>query len=383
MKKHLSEGLFRFLDITARFWFSGVLVLLCGFGYLLYGLIFVLRVVQVKKVIIILALFPLVLFGLAYYLLAPMGPVGDPVELVVVKGMTPTAVSRTLLEEGVIRHERAFRFIAEKQGYSRRMKAGKIVFYKNEGALNAARRLPDAVPVEKTITIPEGLTIWETARRFAREFPIDSSDFVNLCTDRDFITKLGISAPTLEGYLFPETYRFLPELTAEEAITRMVKSLTDFYEANRSESKGVLVNLHQVLTLASIVEDEAQVPGEQARIAGVFHNRLRQGWPIGADATVRYAIRKFEGPLRVSELKNPSPYNTRLHKGLPPGPISSPGRGAILATMNPMKTDEMFFVAKWDGSGEHDFSVSYREHDRKKLAIRKENEKRQKSKKGE
>jgi len=139
-------------------------------------------------------------------------------------------------------------------------------------------------------------------------------------------------------------------------------------------------SLHEVLTLASIVEKEATLASERGRIAGVFHNRLKKGWPLGADPTVRYIFRKFDGPLYVSELNSDSPYNTRRFAGLPPGPICSPGLGAIQAGAKPDSTDDMFFVALWDGSGAHDFSVTNAEHDRKKLKIREENELRVKQK---
>jgi UPF0755 protein len=116
------------------------------------------------------------------------------------------------------------------------------------------------------------------------------------------------------------------------------------------------------LTLASIVEKEAAVPQEQDPIAGVFWNRLNQGWSLGADPTVRYAVRKPTGPLLVSDLNTDSPYNTRKFTGLPPGPICNPGRGALRAALNPMKTDKMYFVAKDDGSREHFFSVDNADH---------------------
>jgi UPF0755 protein len=105
----------------------------------------------------------------------------------------------------------------------------------------------------------------------------------------------------------------------------------------------------------------------------VFHNRLRLGYPLGADPTVRYALKKFSGDLRVSELNSPSPYNTRRFPGLPPGPICSPGKGALIAAAAPLETKDLYFVARWDGSGTHDFSATNAEHERKKIDIRKRN----------
>jgi len=192
---------------------------------------------------------------------------------------------------------------------------------------------------------------------------------------------LGISAASLEGYLFPDTYRFSPDAGCRDVIERMVHRFHSVYESIPFDS-GIEQEYtrHQIVTMASIVEKEATVAGERPRIAGVFFNRLRKGYPLGADPTVRYALRKFSGPLRVSELKTPSPYNTRRFAGLPPGPICSPGRGSLNAAASPLETRELYFVAKWDGSGEHDFSKTNAEHERKKKAIRRRNQLRKKRK---
>jgi UPF0755 protein len=261
-------------------------------------------------------------------------------------------------------------------GMSDRIQAGRFTFIRGEGAINAAERLLKAEVIEQTVFVQEGLTIEQTASKVVSQIEIDSAEFVRLCNDSIFIAALGIQAKTLEGYLFPDTYRF-PEsgVTAEMAVRRMVARFKEAC-AGLQWSKSVkdAYDMHKVVTLASIVEKEATLPAERGRIAGVFHNRLRKGWPLGADPTGRYIYRKFNGPLLVSELNSPSPYNTRRFAGLPPGPICSPGLGAIQASAKPDSTADMFFVALWDGSGAHDFSVTNEEHDRKKLKIRKENE---------
>jgi UPF0755 protein len=136
------------------------------------------------------------------------------------------------------------------------------------------------------------------------------------------------------------------------------------------------LNKKDIVIIASIVEKEALISTELPRIAGVFYNRLRLGVPLGADPTVRYIFKKWSGPLYVSELKSRSPYNTRLHKGLPPGPICSPGRASLAASVSPAQTNELYFVARWDGSGGHEFSATHDDHVRKKNAIRKINEQR-------
>ena len=132
----------------------------------------------------------------------------------------------------------------------------------------------------------------------------------------------------------------------------------------------------QTVVLASIIEKEAVVESERPRISAVFHNRLNKGMPLGADPTVRYIFKKFSGPLLVSELKNRSPYNTRIFAGLPPGPICSPGLASLKAALLPVESRELYFVAKWDGSGAHDFSLTYEEHNRKKETIQRFNQQR-------
>jgi UPF0755 protein len=133
---------------------------------------------------------------------------------------------------------------------------------------------------------------------------------------------------------------------------------------------------HETVILASIIEKEAELASERPLISGVFHNRLKKGIPLGADPTTRYILGKFSGPLLASEVSVQSPYNTRLHAGLPPGPICSPGLASLTAAMRPQQTKMLFFVAKWDGSGGHDFSMTNEEHSRKKDAIRRSNEQR-------
>lgn len=255
------------------------------------------------------------------------------------------------------------------------MRAGLAIFNRGDGIKTAATRLLFAKPIEISIMIPEGLTIDQTAQHIARSCPLDTAKFAALCHDSAFIASCGIQATSLEGYLFPSTYRLPEKAPVEEIIKRMTAQHNAVWsQITVQQELAAKLSHHQIVTMASIVEREATLHSEQPRISGVFHNRLRLGYPLGADPTVRYALKKFSGALRVSELNSNSPYNTRKFPGLPPGPICSPGKGALEAAANPLVTKDMYFVAKWDGSGEHDFSVTNAEHDRKKIAIRNYNE---------
>jgi UPF0755 protein len=312
-----------------------------------------------------------------HYFMPDKAAVSKPVsvQVMIERGMSARAVSDTLAALGVVRSGKALYYWIRYADLSDKIQAGRFTFIKGEGAVNAAERLQKAEIIEQTVFVQEGLTMEQTASKVASQMGIDSAAFVKLCNDTAFIAALGIKASTLEGYLFPDTYRFPENTTAEAVVRRMTARFKEACAGLQwSQAIKDAYDLHKVVTLASIVEKEATLPAERGRIAGVFHNRLRKGWPLGADPTVRYIYRKFNGPLLVSELNSPSPYNTRRFAGLPPGPICSPGLGAIQASAKPDSTADMFFVALWDGSGAHDFSVTNEEHDRKKLKIRKENE---------
>jgi UPF0755 protein len=167
----------------------------------------------------------------------------------------------------------------------------------------------------------------------------------------------------------PNTYDFPYGTNEQIAIRILVREnlrLRDELEKKNSPVWKELGGWHGVLTMASVVEKEAAVPHERTRIAGVFMNRYRKGWPLGADPTVRFIFRNMTGPIYKSQLASDNPYNTRKFAGLMPGPIANPGRQAIEATLFPMQTEELFFVAKDDGSREHFFSKTNEEHNRYK-----------------
>lgn len=374
--------LFRAAQGVARLWFTGLLYVLAAAGFVFYGLLWVLRLIQSMRKILFLLLFVAFCVSAAavwYYIFTPLQPVGEPVEMVVEPGRSLWSVARELEETGVIRSRYALVLWLRLTGNEKNMQAGRCVFKEEESAVSAARKLLDAMPLESEVAIPEGLIIEQVAALLKEGLGIDSAAFSALCYDSSVAHSYGIDANSLEGYLFPDTYRFPPEPSIENVVERMVARFREMYARLGFDSSEHIVEgmgRHDYVTLASIVEKEAVLAEERSRIAGVFHNRLRLGYPLGADPTVRYALRKFSGPLRVSELETSSPYNTRKYVGLPPGPICSPGFGSLQAAADPMETDELYFVARWDGSGAHDFSTTHVEHNRKKRQARQRNEER-------
>lgn len=311
----------------------------------------------------------------AVYVLGPRPGPHEKVSIVIHRGSTSRSIADSLSRHNIISLRPAFLALLKWSGTSRRIHAGRYTFSTREGVVAAVYELATVRPKEIAVTIPEGLTIEQTAARIAPALSFDTTEFIDLCRDSAFVAEVAPSgAASLEGFLFPDTYAFTDGTTPAEAIRRMAGRFRQKWAAidTVSPSPQGLSEI-QVVTLASIVEKEAEVALERPRIAGVFYNRIRIGMTLGADPTVRYIFRKFSGPLLASELGFDSPYNTRRHPGLPPGPICSPGLASLQAALSPLQSNELYFVAKWDGSGEHEFSTTNDEHNRKKMEIRYKN----------
>ena len=222
----------------------------------------------------------------------------------------------------------------------------------------------------RKVTIPEGRASWEIPAYLKKAFPDLNEDRWNkLVQDPKFAQSLGVDANSLEGYLLPDTYPFAIDADEETIIRQMVAAnlkVRDEMKGKPNSKWTTLGSWHKVLTLASVVEEETGKPDERFLIAGVFHNRLEIGMPLGADPTVRFIFRNLTGPIYKSQLNSDSPYNTRKFKGLMPGPISNPGRKAIEAALFPADTKALYFVAKDDGSGTHFFSSTLTDHNKYK-----------------
>lgn len=357
---------------------TGLLFGLFLLGYCFYGILWMFRLIRTKKTLPAVAVglcFLLAGVAVFYYLFMPLGREGERIAITVPRGCTVRGVADSLFFNEIISSRQALVMWLKVTGIDRKIRAGRYTFIRKQGVLSAARAFQFPAPLDKIITIPEGLTMQQTAERLARAFHMDTAEILRLCSDTSFMRAIGIDQGTsLEGYLFPDTYRFLEITSPGDILRRMVAHFEEVYETIDTASPAL--TKREIVTFASIVEKEAVLAEERPRIAGVFFNRLILHQPLGADPTVRYVLKKFSGPLTVADLNVPSPYNTRRYRGLPPGPICSPGRASLMAAMSPMRTNELYFVARWDGSGAHEFSVTNEEHSRKKLAIRHQNEKR-------
>jgi UPF0755 protein len=292
----------------------------------------------------------------------------ETVLLEIPKGSSAAKVSQILKEKGVWQDGLAFKVRNKMDKPS--LKAGWYeippqqtldqIFALLESGKNAVRR----------VTIPEGRASWEIPAYLKKAFPdLNEERWNKLVQDPRFAQSLGVEASSLEGYLLPDTYPFPIDANEETILKQMVAANLKFRDEmkEKTDSKwATLGNWHRVLTLASVVEEETGKPDERFLIAGVFHNRLEIGMPLGADPTVRFIFRNLTGPIYKSQLNSDSPYNTRKFKGLMPGPISNPGRKAIEAALFPADTKALYFVAKDDGSGTHFFSSTLSDHNKYK-----------------
>lgn len=328
------------------------------------------------KLILVVLFLGILSIGGIYYVgfYAPESSLGKEIEFEVKKGATYYSIASELEKAGVVKNGKIFYYYARFKKLPN-LKAGVYKVKKNAGPIRAANYFQNTPLIDELkFTVPEGRTIEQTAGIIADTFSIDSAIFVSLCYDSLFVNELGFDGVSnLEGLLFPETYSFPKESDEKRIIKKMVSQFKKVYKAIPETNKSEIMTMNEIITMASVVEKESQAAHERSRIAAVFYNRLKRGMPLGADATVRFSIKKFQGPLKVSELNNNSPYNTRKFRGLPPGPICSPGSASIEAALNPIISNELYFVAKWDKSGEHYFSRTNAEHNRMKAKVKRQN----------
>ncbi|MFS8543171.1 MAG: endolytic transglycosylase MltG [Limnochordales bacterium] len=288
-------------------------------------------------------------------------------------GSTAEDIGRLLEEAGLIRSARHFQLLIGWHGYDRRLQAGDYLLSAAMDPLTIARRMESGQVHTVRVTIPEGLHLRQIADLLAREGLVDRERFLRLASDETLVYGSNPPIPkpvrSLEGYLFPDTYLLSPSMTEEQIIRRMVSRFLEAAApliASRPAPLGL--NMHEVVTLASIVEAEALYPREEPIIASVFLNRLRINMPLQADPTINYLFDEHRSRILYADLEIDSPYNTYRYAGLPPGPIGSPGLGAIRAVLEPADTDYYYFVARGDGT--HIFSRTFAEHVRARQQVR-------------
>tara|TARA_Y100000590_G_scaffold179517_1_gene204654 strand:- start:54 stop:1037 length:984 start_codon:yes stop_codon:yes gene_type:complete len=275
-------------------------------------------------------------------------------------------VANVLVESGCVESKGKFKLAMRMSFRDRRLMPGRYNLDEitKMGQLVMKLTSPSKHFIE--VTVIEGTEMADIASQMKRDMGLDYDLFMDLCKNNDYISSLGIEAPTLEGYLYPDTYRFLDIYTEKDVIGIMVGEFHKKIQELGTDLDGYTVN--EVVTLASIIQGEAQIIDEMPMISSVYTNRLRFKRKLEADPTVQYVVPGPNRRLLYEDLKIDHPYNTYKYKGLPPGAINSPGIDALKSAVNPAKSDYLYFVA--DGSGGHIFSKTNKEHVRAVQRIR-------------
>lgn len=278
-------------------------------------------------------------------------------------GSTFQFVAALLEREGLIKSRSVFVLIGKSQSADRKVQAGEYELNPGMTPAEILSKLLNGEVLLHPLTIPEGLTITQIADVVSQQGLTDRVEFLRLAKDRAFVASLGIKAETLEGYLYPDTYRFPRPIEAREVLVAMVEQLRQVVGPDLlARMQELKMTIHEVLTLASVIEKETGAGGERPEISAVFHNRLKKHIPLQSDPTVIYGLPAFDGNLHKKDLSSPSPYNTYRVQGLPPGPIANPGIQAIRATLYPSDSRSLYFVSRNDGT--HQFSATLIEHNK-------------------
>lgn len=304
----------------------------------------------------------LAILGLGFMVLnSPPGPPSQSRLIEIPRGSSFHRISHLLYRERLIGHEWFFTLLARITGGDRKIIPGEYELHAGMTSTEILSKMVDGRVFYHSVTIPEGYTVLQIANILAEKRLTDREAFLALTRDPAFIQTLGLPVPTLEGFLFPDTYLFPRPMPPAEVIRAFVNRFwVAFSPELQARAEEMQMSIPEVVTLASVIEKETALAQERALVSGVFHNRLKRNMPLQSDPTVIYALEGFDGDLRKRDLAIDSPYNTYRVRGLPPGPIANPGEAAIRAALYPTETKYVYFVSRNDGS--HEFSSTLAEH---------------------
>lgn len=310
----------------------------------------------------LLCLFVLAFIHTCSFLTTPITP-PKPVRLDILPGQGAWEITKILQETGVIAHAGTFIAIAALTGKAKHMQAGAYVFEGNHVPLDIMNILFRGKTQRYRITIPEGYTVYQIGEVVSKTGLLPKDRFVKSTRSKQTTDFFAVSAPSMEGFLFPDTYYLAPNMTPLEIMAKMIERFRSVYTpAMEQRSKALGMSKLDVIILASLIEKEAYATLEKPLISSVFHNRMILGMRLQSDPTAVYGIDGFTGKIGPDDLLRESPYNTYRHGGLPPGPICNPGLDSIRSALWPAKTDYLYFVSKGDGT--HVFSHTLQEHNR-------------------
>jgi UPF0755 protein len=275
------------------------------------------------------------------------------------KGTSTKSLAQQLEKQGVVRQSWLF-LLARACSPGTKLQAGEYRFDHPSSAFDVLHKIARGDIFYLEVTIPEGQNLFDMAANVAKLKIITEAQFLKAARDPSLIRDLDPKATSLEGYLWPDTYRVVRTTTAAQLCQAMTRKFRSTWR-----SVGGDADVHRVVTLASLVEREARIPGDRPLVASVFENRLKQGMKLDCDPTTVYAALlegRYRGTIYRSDLESENPYNTYKHAGLPPGPIANPGLNAMKAALAPADTKYLYFVAKPDGLGGHTFSETLAQH---------------------
>ncbi len=280
------------------------------------------------------------------------------------QGTTLKQVAHLLADHQVVSSPTSFIVFTYLQGKQNKIRAGEYELSATLPPQEILRKITQGETLAYSVTIPEGYRISEIADLLDQKGLADKNRFIEATRNPELVKSLNIPTRDLEGYLFPETYRFSKNAGEKKMVQTMVdifKKKTDLPEV-RERARKLNFTLHEVITLASLIEKETGLASERKMISSVFHNRLKKRMRLQTDPSVIYALANFDGNIRKKDLSIDSPYNTYLYSGLPPGPIANPGLDSILSVLDPVQSDNFYFVSRQNGS--HQFSTNLPDHNR-------------------
>ena len=276
-------------------------------------------------------------------------------------GSTLNAISKQLFEKKIISNEQMFRWAVQIMGKEKEIPIGTFRLVDTQSNYDIIKQLVYGSPELKKVRLLEGWSVKQIAEHLNDVMGFEIDEILDIARDHRFLRKHDIKASTIEGYLFPSPYLFFDGDSPTSVLDNVVSEYKNFWrDAFRDRARELNMTEHEVVTLASIIEGEAIYDNERPIISGVYHNRLNRGMRLQADPTIQYIIE--DGPRRLlnRDLKIDSPYNTYKYKGLPPGPINSPGAESLKAALYPAENEYLFFVAR--GDGYHTFTTNEKEH---------------------
>jgi UPF0755 protein len=295
------------------------------------------------------------------------GPSRDrnPIIFEVAPGSSFKQVAERLVAQGIVTDEMKFRIYARVLGKTTGVRIGEYSLNKGMTPREVLRALTEGKSIDYAVTVPEGFNIFEIADMLNERWPGKGTEFFSIVTNPDMVQKLlGERYPSLEGYLFPDTY----SITKYTKMDTLVKTMVEKFKVAATEANvnaPIKMPLHEQVILASVIEKETGAPEERPHIASVFHNRLNKKMRLESDPTIIYGMwvesRTRPKNIRKSDIKRATPYNTYAIRSLPYGPIANPSREALRAAVDPKQTEDLFFVSQNDGT--HYFSKTYKEHE--------------------